>query len=64
MSFVLSLQDVLRCHDIRNINSACQDDDDLRYFAYIALDEALGDHVCHVFSCDSVVRYLQHTYCT
>ncbi|CAG0915999.1 unnamed protein product [Notodromas monacha] len=40
---------VLCEHDVRNINSACQDDVDLRYFAYIILDELSGNHYCHVF---------------
>ncbi|KAH8278579.1 hypothetical protein KR018_005448 [Drosophila ironensis] len=34
-------------HEIQNINCACQDSEDLRYFAYITKEQDL--HYCHVF---------------
>ncbi|XP_044594522.1 ankyrin repeat and sterile alpha motif domain-containing protein 1B isoform X3 [Cotesia glomerata] len=36
-------------HEIRNINCACQDADDLTHFAYITKDHASRTHFCHVF---------------
>lgn len=44
-------------HEIRNIDCACQDADDLTHFAYITKD---GDqHFCHVFMVDSMVNIVK-----
>lgn len=40
-------------HEIRNINCACQDADDLSHFAYITKDS--DAHYCHVFNVASMV---------
>ncbi|XP_050525694.1 ankyrin repeat and SAM domain-containing protein 1A [Daktulosphaira vitifoliae] len=37
-------------HEIRNINCACQDADDLNHFAYITKDHHTSSHYSHVFS--------------
>lgn len=42
-------------HEIRNIDCACQDSDDLSHFAYITKDVNLNTHYCHVFNVDSMV---------
>lgn len=42
-------------HEIRNIDCACQDSDDLSHFAYITKDATLNKHYCHVFNVDSMV---------
>lgn len=42
-------------HEIRNIDCACQDADDLDYFAYITKDHHTGLHYCHVFNVGSMV---------
>uniref|UniRef100_A0A1I8Q0F2 PID domain-containing protein n=1 Tax=Stomoxys calcitrans TaxID=35570 RepID=A0A1I8Q0F2_STOCA len=39
-------------HDIENINCVSQDNDDLRYFAYITREK--DTHYCHVFMVDSL----------
>lgn len=39
-------------HQIRNIDCACQDADDLSHFAYITKDD--NQHYCHVFNVDSM----------
>lgn len=43
-------------HEIRNINCACQDADDLSHFAYITKDSDNDTHYCHVFNVVSMVR--------
>ena len=50
-----SQQSVCR-HEIRNINCACQDADDLTHFAYITKDHVSQDHYCHVFRVPSMVK--------
>lgn len=42
-------------HEIRNINCACQDAEDLSHFAYITKDSENNTHYCHVFNVDSMV---------
>lgn len=42
-------------HEIRNIDCACQDADDLSHFAYITKDLENNTHYCHVFNVDSMV---------
>lgn len=44
-------------HEIRNINCACQDSDDLSHFAYITKDSDNETHYCHVFSANSMVSF-------
>jgi len=43
-------------HEIRNIDCACQDADDLNHFAYITKDHHTSSHYSHVFSVASMVR--------
>jgi len=45
-------------HEIRNIDCACQDADDLNHFAYITKDHHTSSHYSHVFSVSSMVRIL------
>ncbi|KAL4224939.1 Ankyrin repeat and sterile alpha motif domain-containing protein 1B [Mactra antiquata] len=40
-------------HEIGNIFCACQDTDNLNFFAYITRDIQTGQHYCHVFSVKS-----------
>ncbi|XP_013409625.1 ankyrin repeat and sterile alpha motif domain-containing protein 1B isoform X2 [Lingula anatina] len=40
-------------HEVSNIFCACQDADNLNYFAYITKDLQAGKHYCHVFSVGS-----------
>ncbi|KAK4014538.1 hypothetical protein OUZ56_027060 [Daphnia magna] len=48
-------QETICKHEIRNINWACQDADDLTHFAYITKDhESTQDHFCHVFQVNSM----------
>ncbi|XP_046655890.1 ankyrin repeat and SAM domain-containing protein 1A-like [Daphnia pulicaria] len=48
-------QETICKHEIRNINWACQDADDLTHFAYITKDqESTQDHFCHVFQVHSM----------
>lgn len=51
-------QEAICKHDIRNINWACQDADDLTHFAYITKDQdSPGDeHFCHVFQVPTMVE--------
>jgi hypothetical protein len=56
LRFFFLPQRVLCEHNIENINSACQDEDDLRYLAYTTFDEPSGEHFCHVFVSDTPVR--------
>lgn len=42
-------------HEIRNIDCACQDADDLSHFAYITKDSDYNQHYCHVFNVESMV---------
>ncbi|KAG8201362.1 hypothetical protein JTE90_016838 [Oedothorax gibbosus] len=41
-------------HEIRNIHCACQDAEDLRFFAYITKEHQTHNHYCHVFSSHTV----------
>ncbi|CAH1724836.1 unnamed protein product [Aphis gossypii] len=41
-------------HEIRNIDCACQDADDLNHFAYITKDHHTSSHYSHVFSVSSM----------
>lgn len=51
-------QETICKHEIRNINWACQDADDLTHFAYITKDqESTQDHFCHVFQVSSMVNF-------
>lgn len=45
-------------HEIRNIDCACQDADDLNHFAYITKDHHTSSHYSHVFSVSSMVRLI------
>jgi hypothetical protein len=40
-------------HDIKHINNVCQDQDDLKYFAFSTQTEKTAYYYCHVFSCSS-----------
>lgn len=42
-------------HSVKNIDCACQDADDLKFFAYITKDLENNSHYCHVFSVNSMV---------
>lgn len=50
---ITMLQDLICDHEIRNVNSACQDTECLSYFAYIT--KHLNDFYCHVFNTDTAV---------
>lgn len=43
-------------HEIKNIDCACQDSDDLTHFAYITKESDFNTHYCHVFNVDSMVQ--------
>lgn len=43
-------------HEIRNINCACQDAEDLSHFAYITKDAENNTHYCHVFCAETMVN--------
>lgn len=43
-------------HEIKNIDCACQDSDDLTHFAYITKESDFNTHYCHVFNVDSMVN--------
>lgn len=53
------LQGTICEHEIRNINCACQDADDLSHFAYITKDSDYDTHYCHVFN---VITMVSHPY--
>ena len=55
--FFLHFQKVVCEHEIGNIFCACQDGDNLNYFAYITKDLESAKHYCHVFCVKSTVRY-------
>merc|ERR1719204_2740500 len=46
-------------HEVRNIHCAAQDDDDLRFLAYITKDIHVNKHFCHVFRTDAMVSATQ-----
>jgi len=65
LDFIIILKETICKHDIRNINWACQDADDLTHFAYITKDQQQQDpssttsedqHFCHVFQVSSMVN--------
>lgn len=53
--YIFFSQSTICEHEIRNIDCACQDSDDLSHFAYITKDSNLNIHYCHVFNVDSMV---------
>ena len=55
---LLSVQNIIAEHEIRNISCAAQDPEDLCTFAYITKDLQTSHHYCHVFSTVDVVRML------
>ena len=62
--FLSAPQETICKHEIRNINWACQDADDLTHFAYITKDqESSQDHFCHVFQVNSMVSGAPPIYC-
>ena len=42
-------------HEVRIIHCAAQDNDDLRFLAYITKDIHVNKHFCHVFRTDAMV---------
>lgn len=52
----IDTQNIICEHEIKNIDCACQDADDLTHFAYITKD--VDTHYCHVFNVDSMVSLL------
>lgn len=42
-------------HNIKNIDCACQDAEDLSHFAYITKDFENNMYYCHVFNVESMV---------
>ena len=61
-SFFLYFQKVICDHEIGNIFCACQDTDDLRFFAYITRDIQTARHYCHVFKVKSSVSVANGLY--
>lgn len=53
--FAYFLQNLICEHEIRNIHCACQDPDDMLYFAYITKEHDTANHYCHVFSSETIV---------
>jgi Phosphotyrosine interaction domain (PTB/PID) len=45
-------------HEIRNIDCACQDADDLSHFAYITKDQQTQENYCHVFNVFKMVSFV------
>jgi hypothetical protein len=45
-------------HEIRNIDCACQDADDLSHFAYITKDQQTHENYCHVFNVFKMVSFV------
>ncbi|KAJ6643933.1 Ankyrin repeat and sterile alpha motif domain-containing protein 1B, partial [Pseudolycoriella hygida] len=52
--FEVNTQGTICEHEIRNIDCACQDADDLTHFAYITKDLDFDQHYCHVFNAESM----------
>lgn len=44
-------------HNIKNIDCACQDAEDLSHFAYITKDFDNNMYYCHVFNVESMVSF-------
>lgn len=61
--FLLSLQNIIAEHEIRNISCAAQDPEDLSTFAYITKDLKSSHHYCHVFTAFDVVSPDTHYLC-
>lgn len=61
--FLLSLQNIIAEHEIRNISCAAQDPEDLSTFAYITKDLKSSHHYCHVFTAFDVVSPDTHWLC-
>ncbi len=55
------LQQVICEHDIGNIFCACQDGDNMNYFAYITRELDTERNYCHVFCVPSTVRIVLNT---
>lgn len=55
IDFLSLVQGAICEHEIRNINCACQDSDDLSNFAYITKDSEADTHYCHVFNVATMV---------
>ena len=53
--YIFFFQKVICDHEIGNIFCACQDTEDLRFFAYITRDIQTAKHYCHVFKVKSSV---------
>ena len=59
VSFRDSMTAIAICdHEVRNIHCAAQDDDDLRFLAYITKDVHVNKHFCHVFKAESMVQWV------
>ena len=44
-------KELLWNHDVKHINNVCQDQDDLKYFAFSTQSDPSAYYYCHVFSC-------------
>lgn len=53
---IVVTQMVVQEHDIRTVSYCAQDCEDLRTFAYINRDHVTGNHYCHVFQAQTMVR--------
>ena len=54
----MHLKESICQHEIRHINWACQDADDLTHFAYITKNQQTeNNHFCHVFHVSTMVGY-------
>lgn len=60
---VVHFQRVICEHEISNIFCACQDGDNLRFFAYITRDLQNEKHYCHVFCSKSKVGIRKVAFC-
>ena len=54
--FYVLFQRVICEHDIGNIFCACQDGDNMNYFAYITRELDTENNYCHVFCVPNTVR--------
>lgn len=56
VSFKDSTTSIAICdHEVRNIHCAAQDEDDLKFLAYITKDVHVNKHFCHIFKADTMV---------
>ncbi len=53
MTKVSYLKMLLWNHDMKYINSVCQDQDDLNYFALVTKTKPNEYHYCHIFKCQT-----------